>query len=384
MLLFAALTVSGFGQETLSPCGAPVYAGAYEYSEAQTQPREDIARIAVVVHIVYQTASENISDEQVFSQIEVLNRDYSANNLLDIVPAFFQNLIADMEIEFCLAARDPNGAPSSGITRTITTVNNIGSSEAVHYSNLGGKNAWDPEQYLNIWVANMGESLNGRASFPGQGDPLEDGVVIDPRYFGTQGLPAPPYHLGRTCTHEIGHYFNLLHPWGPGAPSCNTDDEVDDTPLSTNTFLHECPMLPINSCASLDMYTNFMYFTNDACMAQFTPGQKARVWATLNGPRKGLLQSSGCTPVSTRQAQATPEIRLFPQPANEFLWIEWKNQTGKWQYTLYNLQGQTIRRGQAESNTYQIDLSSLPGGLYLLEVQSPTESATQKVMVARK
>lgn len=276
----------------------------------------NLITIPVVVHVVYQTAQQNISQEQIQSQIEVLNADYRAqNNNLNIVPQIFQNLIADMEIEFCLATSDPGGNFTIGITRTQTTKDDIGLSSDVHYASQGGAGGWDPERYLNIWVADMGENVVGRASFPGAVPAAEDGVVIDPRYFGTTGLAAGsfPYNEGRTVVHEIGHYFNLYHPWGAGTPTCDADDEVADTPLTSNNYLGECPQTLQASCGSLDMYTNFMYYTDDACMAQFTPGQKLRVLACLNGPRAGLLESMGCQPSDTAP-QPLPSLVFSIQP----------------------------------------------------------------------
>lgn len=275
---------------------------AWLQANSQALQSRTLITIPVVVHVVYQTSPQNISQEQIQSQIEVLNADFRAqNDNLDIVPSIFQNLIADLEIEFCLAKSDPEGNFTTGITRTQTTKDDIGLSSDVHYAAQGGAGGWDPERYLNIWVADMGENVVGRASFPGAVPPAEDGVVIDPRYFGTTGLAAGsfPYNEGRTVVHEIGHYLNLYHPWGTGTPTCDADDEVADTPLTSNNYLGECPQSLQASCGSLDMYTNFMYYTDDACMAQFTPGQKLRVLACLNGPRAGLLESMGCQPSDT-------------------------------------------------------------------------------------
>ncbi|MFZ2897768.1 MAG: M43 family zinc metalloprotease [Saprospiraceae bacterium] len=289
---------------------------AWLQNNSQALLSRNLITIPVVVHVVYQTAPQNISQEQIQSQIEVLNADYRAqNDNLSIVPQIFQNLIADLEIEFCLAKSDPEGNFTTGITRTLTTKDDIGLSSDVHYASEGGAGGWDPGRYLNIWVADMGENVVGRASFPGAGPAAEDGVVIDPRYFGTTGLAAGsfPYNEGRTVVHEIGHYFNLYHPWGTGTPTCDADDEVADTPLTSNNYLGECPQSLQASCGSLDMYTNFMYYTDDACMAQFTPGQKLRVLACLNGPRAGLLESMGCQPSDTAP-QPLPSLVFSIQP----------------------------------------------------------------------
>ena len=335
-------------------CGADLYRDWYrqQYPELQEQaagwqasmaqwaahyeeslhPRTVIT-IPVVVHVVYKEEPQNISQEQIESQLDVLNADYRATNgNLNIVPPIFQNLIADVEIEFCLAARDPDGKFTTGITRQSTTKDHIGIDTDVHYANKGGADAWDPIHYLNIWVADMGDNIVGRATFPGEAPLAEDGVVIDPRYFGTTGLAASsdPYHLGRTTVHEIGHYLNLLHPWGSALPDCAGDDEVADTPQTDEDYLLECPSTLQASCGSLDMYTNFMYYTNDACLAQFTPGQKLRVLATLAGPRVGLTMSQGCQPSGAgEEAVSGSSLHIQPNPGAEFVVVEFRGKEGE-------------------------------------------------------
>ncbi|MCC6723072.1 MAG: hypothetical protein IT258_01085 [Saprospiraceae bacterium] len=181
-----------------------------------------VVAIPVVVHIVWNSSEENISEEQIQSQIEVLNQDYNAENeQISSVPAIFKPAIADVDFQFCLASKDPNGNPTNGITRTQTSNNiGIGGTAAIHHTSQGGHDAWPPEKYLNIWVAKFAGEIGGVASFPGEGPADEQGVEVNYKQFGTIGTAAtPPYHLGRTCTHEIGHYFNLEHFWGPNINS---------------------------------------------------------------------------------------------------------------------------------------------------------------------
>lgn len=288
-----------------------------EAAVADLQQRE-VVTIPVVVHVVYKNEVENISLEQIYSQLEVLNEDYRAQNGdLELVPDYFEAFIADTEISFCLAARTPEGEWTNGVTRTETSLDNIGMLNMVHYTALGGRDAWDPEYYLNIWVADMGGSVGGRSSFPGQGPAAEDGVVVDPFNFGTVGIAgtSAPYNLGRTTTHEIGHYFNLEHVWGQGSPDCDNSDFVEDTPKSANTYLGECPSGPLFSCSSPDMYNNFMFYTDDACMAHFTPGQKARMWAAIEQYRGSLLDSPGCLPTSVTEPGFV-DVEVFPNPTS--------------------------------------------------------------------
>ena len=173
-----------------------------------------ILTIPVVVHVVYYNSNENISTAQVQSQIDILNEDFRRLNAdASNTPSAFQSVAADCEIEFCLATTDPNGNSTTGITRTSTSQSSFSTNDDVKYSSSGGINAWNTSEYLNIWVCDLGGGLLGYATFPG-GNSSNDGVVCDYAYFGNTGTATSPYHLGRTATHEVGHYLNLWHIWG--------------------------------------------------------------------------------------------------------------------------------------------------------------------------
>lgn len=373
------------GQTPVDRCATPAWQGISYEIAPQPLPRT-VATIPVVVHVVYRTGDQNISDAQILSQIEVLNEDYRALNDLDPVLPNFSGLIADLEITFCLASRDPWGQPTNGITRTQTPKDDIGLLSDVHYTNLAGQDAWDPERYLNIWVADLGGNFIGRASFPGQGLLSEDGVVIDPTVFGTIGSAAgsAPYHLGRTTTHEIGHYFDLLHVWGSGSPSCSGADQVADTPSTSDNYLNDCPESLVITCGSADMYTNFMYYTDDACMAQFTPGQKARVWNTLSGFRSGLLASDGCQPVA---AEEVPEnafaVNIFPSPARDWVQVEWAGSATH--LRVYDFAGRLLAdlSPASTAQSAQWDCSAWPAGVYWAQVHTDRGRLSRVFVVQR-
>ncbi len=263
---------------------------------SQAKTLSSVVTISVVVHVLYNTSGQNISDAQIQSQIAVLNKDFRrANTDAGNTPAMFSGLAADAEIEFCLAQRTPEGAPTNGITRTQTNKADFAFGEQMKFNSSGGKNAWDTKQYLNIWVVkfNADEELLGFAQFPNSGPATTDGVVIDYRYFGTQNT-VRPYNLGRTTTHEVGHWLNLFHIWGDD--ECG-DDQVEDTPTqeAENTG---CPTFPSASCSnSGDMFMNYMDYTNDACMNLFTKGQKNVMQGAISRWRPGLLTSKGCQPI---------------------------------------------------------------------------------------
>ncbi|MBI5914030.1 MAG: T9SS type A sorting domain-containing protein [Bacteroidetes bacterium] len=345
-----------------------------------------VVTIPVVVHVVWNTAAENISNEQILSQIDVLNEDYSAQNVeIPNVPAVFQPLIADVEFQFCLAQKDPDGNPTTGITRTFTSNSiGIGGTVNIHHSSMGGHDAWNPDKYLNIWVAKFAGGLGGVASFPGEGPADEQGVEINFLQFGNFGTVAPPYHLGRTCTHEIGHYFNLEHLWGPNFNSCcDEDDGVADTPNSCENYLSQCPTHPTFSCTQPDMFMNFMNYTDDACMAMFSKGQKERMLVALNTFRPGLLDSDACSSVGVGEQVASSELVIFQNPADEMLGFEIKtDEIGDWQVTLTSAIGQKVFEKNIPSNhIWQEGCDFLPSGIYFLAVKQGDAVLVKRVVI---
>ncbi len=247
-----------------------------------------VITIPVVFHVVYRSSTENISDAQIQSQLTVLNEDFRRTNS-DANNTWSQ--AADTEIEFCLATVDPNGNATSGITRTSTSVNGFGTNDSVKRNSSGGKDAWPSGDYLNFWVCNIGGGILGYAQFPG-GSAATDGVVCDYRYTGTVGTATAPFNLGRTATHEVGHWLNLRHIWGDG--NCSADDFVSDTPNSDGAN-YGCATGHV-SCSSTDMVQNYMDYSDDACMNLYTQGQKDRMRALFasGGARASLLNSGGC------------------------------------------------------------------------------------------
>lgn len=258
--------------------------------EKSVTPRNNaIVTIPVVVHIVYNVSSENISDAQIHSQIEVLNKDFRRKNI-DANYTWQQS--ADTNIEFCLATVDPSGKSTSGITRTYTSASSFASNgDLIKYTSKGGKDAWPSESYLNIWVGDIAGTVLGYAQFPG-GKAETDGVVIDYKVFGTGPDVTPGFHLGRTTTHEVGHWLNLKHIWG--SSDCTTDDLVSDTPKS-DAPNYGCAKGHW-SCGSLDMIENYMDYSDDSCLNLFTAGQKTRMQALFasGGFRQSITKSNGC------------------------------------------------------------------------------------------
>jgi pregnancy-associated plasma protein-A len=274
--------------------------------------RTTVARITTVVHVLYRTAAEDIGDAQVKSQLDVLNADFRARNPdLDRVPEPFARRVGDALVEFALAAEDPDGKETGGITRTRTGATSFeGEIAELDAAIKGAAKPWPADRYLNIWCCALGGGLLGYAQFPG-GPAETDGVVILNTAFGTRGTVEAPFDLGRTATHEVGHWLNLLHIWGDDRLGCRGSDNVSDTPNQggSNTG---CPDFPSISCSNGphgDMFMNYMDYTDDACMCLFSRGQVTRMHAALDGPRASLVGEADAS--RGERAPAFAEFEAF-------------------------------------------------------------------------
>ena len=235
--------------------------------------------VDVVVNVVYQTDEQNVSSAQIKSQIDVLNRDYTATNPdKSKVPEVWKGLVSDSRLRFRLART----------TRTRTTRASFTTDDSVKRRASGGIAPYRPSSHLNLWVCALSGGVLGYAQFPG-GPPATDGVVIDYRAFGTQGSAQAPFNLGRTATHEVGHYFNLRHIWGD-TEDCSGSDLVADTPNAAGPNFGT-PSFPTVTCSNGpngDMFMNYMDYVDDAAMFLFTSQQVVRMRTTLDSARPGL------------------------------------------------------------------------------------------------
>lgn len=265
--------------------------------------QQDVYELPVVVHVIHNGENvgtgTNIPDSQILRQLETLNEDFRMlnQNQVNQLPSGFRSLAADTRIQFVLARQNPEGLPTSGITRMQ------GSRSAYNPNTddfeLKSLIHWPPEDYINIYVTPLSNPYIGYAQFPetdrlagldqGMSVAQTDGVVIDYRYFG-QGGSAVSGSRGRTTTHELGHYFGLRHIWGDGG--CDRDDYVADTPPADGEHTG-CPTDNPQSCDTPDMYQNYMDYTDDRCMSLFTQGQAERMEVVLqHSPRRRSLQFS--------------------------------------------------------------------------------------------
>ena len=222
-------------------------------------------QIPVVVNVLYKTAAENISLAQIQSQIDVLNKDFNATNSDFATSNPFNAIKANVGVSFVL----------DQVIRKSTTKTSWGTNDAMKKAGGGGMAAVSPTTKLNFWICTIGGGILGYAQFPG-GASSTDGVAMDSRYTGTIGTATAPYNLGRTATHEVGHWMNLRHIWGD--TTCGSD-LVSDTPThdSPNFGAPAAGLRSTCSGTPLEMYMNYMDYSDDRAMYMFSLGQKARV-----------------------------------------------------------------------------------------------------------
>ena len=323
---------------------------------------------------MYKDLSQNLSDAQVQSQIDALNRDFRRNHSdTSNTPERFRSIAADVQIEFHLATADPYGRATNGIVRKNTNVLNWLSNDKIKFSAQGGDDAWDCKSYLNIWVGKMASGA-GYSSVPGV-EAEKDGVVISSAAFGTINVSGY-YNLGRTATHEIGHWLGLKHIWGD--TQCG-DDQVGDTP-SQSYYTQGCPSGFCSSCNNGelgDMYMNFMDYTADACMNLFTEGQKKRMLAAFDagGPRASLLQSKGLKEPWSVESPLTAStgISVYPNPVYNEMTVQLKAEWIGKNISIINANGSVVQNVQMKSVAQKFNLSGFQQGLYFLRIEGITQ-----------
>ena len=387
------------------------------YQKGIQEDWDTIYRFPIVVHIVYNTAAENLDDSVVLSQIDVLNEDFRRLNAdTGNVRAEFVDVAGDAGIEFYLADTDPTGAPTTGITRFNTSVANFGGGfipnptdvDKVKSSATDGVDPWPTDKYVNIWVCNTGGSILGLAYPPAiapnwpagsAGDSSVQGLVIHYEVLGRNNpFSSTPGNMfngladqGRTATHEMGHYLGLRHIWGDGPlsilgfPDCTVDDGISDTPNSgTNSQLEGCDFSK-NTCTDgspdlPDMVENYMDYSTEACQNMFTKEQIGIMRSMAKDGRPGLadIETQGDTVISVGIREVyEADFNVFPNPAANTISVDFDNHSDYKDIEIYNLQGQVLK--QIDANAQTIDVSSFPNGLYLISVLNENGERTQPI-----
>lgn len=335
------------------------------------QPELPIIRIPVVVHIIYNSESQNISTAQINAQLAILNQDFrNKNEQKAWVPEAFARLAADSHIEFQLATIDPAGNPTTGIIRRKTAIQVFTYDDRIKFNSIGGSDAWDAGSYLNIWVGSLAGGLTGYSS-PLGGPADRDGIVISYKAFGKTGIGQTGQ--GRTATHEVGHWLGLKHIWGD---SYCGDDAIDDTPPQQSAT-RGCPGGLVTSCNnSGNMYMNFMDFTNDECTSMFTYGQAMRMRSAFEPGsfRHAMLASKGLSGPVVEETEAQEEIALpvkfYPNPASGMVAVQLETQDkliGQ-PITVYNSLGQQVHQAIISKGQIQLDMTRFREGLYYVSL----------------
>ncbi len=338
--------------------------------EASRTTDDDTAiyRVPVVVHVVHKGeqvgTGSNISMRVIESQIRKPNTNGFNTN-----PAG-----ADTRIEFVLATCDSNGNPSTGVNRVLGSqqIWSLGDDAALKTSSM-----WPKDRYVNIWVCDVETPYLGYSTFPQvTGIPMGqmpgsyiDGVVIDYSAFGQ--VPNGNYNLGRTATHELGHYLGLVHVWGD-IGGCSGDDFCNDTPIQEGQ-INFCPTTPPTPCPgqATPMIENYLQYTYDRCMRVFTNDQTYRMRYVLrnSAPRRMLRDSMRVciTPVDPT-VPAKISI-LFSADRKAFVLEDQSvDSTSPAHLRVYSVDGRLIYEGTTQSRTM---LVPLPGtmGMYLVKFE---------------
>ncbi len=403
----------------------------YENALANASITREVYEIPVVIHVLYNTSNQNLSDDIILSQMDVLNEDFRRLNPdKDQTREIFEPVAADAEIEFVLANVDPDGNPTTGITRTETDkesfveldfasllaallecgvditnpeltdeqleciLESLGGFDldVMKSSATGGIEPWDTERYLNIWVCNLAVNLTGEDlpfllgfAYPPLGAPnwppgtlpediaAKDGVVVHYQAFGRNNPFSGPLaglsDLGRTTTHEVGHYLGLRHIWGDG--DCTMDDGLEDTPSAGSNSQPQTADIP--SCESLhekdscledmmpDMIENYMDYSVESCQNMFSVQQVGLMRAMLEGPRSGLLDNA----MSDVNDQIFSKFNISPNPFTASLNISLEENAVM---EMMNVHGNTVLVESLYAGENKIFKPSLSPGVYLIKL----------------
>ena len=390
---------------------------SFEYAQSNPafERNGEVYRIPVVFHVIYNNDKQNIPDEYILDQLDILNHAFrNKHNDVGQTRPIFQPLAGDAEIEFYLAPKDPEGNPTSGITRTKTDIEYFGdfsvilggfdveSFERIKYTDKGGYDGWPSNRYLNIWIADEGFDFFGiyipavlglatPPTFPqlpdnwpeGAVDGIKDGVFLQYQTIGANN----PYKddlmglvsQGRTAVHEIGHYLGLRHI--DGDEGCGTDG-IDDTPvMDLSTQAADCPATDVNTCDlnepndMPDMWENYMDYSNDICQTLFTKGQVSHMRKVLSIQRDTLINGALSVNKEVRY-----KLSINPNPAMNEILINNIPEGG--QLSIFDIFGNRVMNIEI-LRTNRLDISNLSQGIYNVRYVDGIKTWESKLIVVK-
>jgi hypothetical protein len=375
-----------------------------EYADIQSGKRKIVGdthyyEIPVVFHVLYNGANagtENINVSYINSQMNELNLAFrKLTSDTSRIRPIFKAIAADVRIQFVLATKDPDGNPTTGITRTQTSKTTFATNiygaynDDMKHSNRGGKDAWNPARYLNIWTCNMRYpnqvSMTLGFATPPTGAPnwfgnvtkdstdVESGVVMHFSVVGRNNPLAIANNVeGKTAIHEIGHYLGLRHIWGDGQGNngCNVDDGLFDTPNARDKNYSCSKSNPPNTCNTgsgdlPDMTENYMDYALDGCAAMFTKQQAFLMRYVLNNFRTGLPYREITYDTIFDQ---TVGVEMFPNPTRENQDVKLQisgPEKSKYSVSIIDMSGKQVITRTATANQLELfDISGLARSVY--------------------
>lgn len=347
----------------------------------------DVVYLPLVFHVFNKINSKYIiTEKDIYLQLDALNKAFSAKNYdIKNVPDVFQDLISDSGFKFCIGFREVEDGIEKGIEFIETSEDNLGDEllesdnrrRRIKYKSKGGADAWDSDKYINIWVGEMSYAL-GHSTFPHE-DTVDEfkneaGIIIN-----LNTLPGN-YSRGRILVHEMGHYFNLKHIWGSMDENCILDDDVDDTPLQYGPY-YGCPIGIQKTCNTLDMYMNYMDYTNDDCSLFFTKGQTERMISALYNYRNRLLDSKDYCFTDETVTNPLNQIKIIIK--NDVYIFREESFGDRIGISIYNINGQKLFVGEIEAgqSANRINIVDFDYGMYFVTLEAGKFIETRKFLV---